>query len=65
MGHYSQQRGTKETNNGLMKGDRVAKPMRAKRQPRARVQLPNMRLNEREEMYVQASQFVTETGNPV
>lgn len=30
MGHYGrvQQRGTKETNNGLMKGDRLAKPTR-------------------------------------
>lgn len=65
MGHYSLQRGTKETNNGLMKGDRVAKPMRAKRQPRARGQLPNMQLNERGEMYVQGGQFVTETRNLV
>ncbi len=48
MGHYGrvQQRGTKETNNGLMKGDGVAKSTRTGRQPRARGQLPNMQRSE-------------------
>lgn len=50
MGHYGrvQQRGTKETNNGLMKGDGVAKSMRTGGQPRGRGQLPNMQLSESE-----------------
>lgn len=44
MGHYGhvQQRGTKETNNGLMKGDGVAKRMRTTGQLRARGRLKIM-----------------------
>lgn len=49
-GHYGrvQQRGTKETNNGLMKGDGVTKHMRTTGQLKARGQLQNAQPCEKE-----------------